>query len=74
MKFKKMYFRNLTKIDQTHKHVYLKVKLGIFLESINVIHVNRQKDIKSVILDIFHVKGLIRFTFYVKLMDDRRKT
>ena len=24
--------------------------------------------------NIFHVKGLIRFTFYVKLIDDTRKT
>ena len=24
--------------------------------------------------NIFHVKGFIRFTFYVKLIDDRRKT
>ena len=49
MKLKKKNFRNLIEIDQTHKHVYLKVKLGIFLESINVIHVNRQKDMKRVI-------------------------
>ena len=24
--------------------------------------------------NIFHVKGLIRLTFYIKLIDDRRKT
>ena len=28
----------------------------------------------SEINNIFHVKGLIIFTFYVKLIDDRRKT